>query len=104
VSDPAATWKLVPTSILAGGNGRPYYIAPVTRVVAHPPHEAPPQAPVQRHLTTVEIKTSNGTRWYGFADARITSGLRMAVRLAPGQERDRVVASWETADACEVRQ
>jgi hypothetical protein len=92
-------WKLVPKSVgvFDRSTGR-FMLSEVGQVVAYPPGKAPKDSAIRRDWHTVEVRTARGTRWYGFVDARITSGLRMAVKLGPGQERDEVIAKWEDAD------
>lgn len=91
---PAA--KLIPDTIGVSdrSTGRFYPNARVLGVVAHPPGSH--GGPIRSDVTAVEIVTSHGTRWYGFKRAWITSSLKMAVELLPGQERDEVVARWKS--------
>jgi hypothetical protein len=87
--------KLIPNEIgcLDKRTGRFNPSARVLRIETHPPGTH--AGPIRSDVTAVEIVTDTGVRWYGCARAWITAGLRMAIELLPGQERDEVIARWE---------
>jgi hypothetical protein len=92
-------WKYIPNRI-GVFDGRAFYPnVPVTTTILHPPVSASvhPGTAIRGDWHLAEIITPKGTRTYGFADGYITSRLKMAVKLGPGQERDEVVAKWKTA-------
>lgn len=95
------TWKYIPTTTSGFDRKRGGFFkdAPVTSVRAFPPGQHPAGRPIRADFTLVEIETPVGVRYHGFADACITARLKMAVKLAPGQERDEVVATWPNAPA-----
>jgi len=89
-------WFVVPKTIgiLDRKSGDFVRAAPVLSVRSYPPGVVRPSSPIRRDCTAVEIVTSYGSRWYGFADAQIGSDLEMHVKLLPGQERDEVLMRW----------
>lgn len=93
-----ATTKLIPNTIgiLSKTTGKYHPHARVLRIQSHPPgtHDSA----IRKDVTAVEIVTEHGSRWYGCQRAWITGGLRMAIELLPGMERDEVVARWETEE------
>jgi hypothetical protein len=95
----AEIWKYVPNRIGIFRRGVFHPGAPVTTVILHPPVSASvhPGTAIRGDWALAEIITPEGTRTYGFADGYITSRLRTAVKLGPGQERDEVVAKWKDA-------
>jgi hypothetical protein len=101
-----AIWKYVPSSIgVFSRKTGMFTIEPVSTVIFHPPIAARvhPNSPIRGDVYMAEIVTPAGTRYYGFADGYITSRLKFAVKLLPGQERDEVVAKWKNAPARPAR-
>lgn len=97
-----AIWKYVPDRVGAMTPAGFDMAARVTSVEIHPPVAASvhPNAPIRGDMTLVTIRTVNGRpRYHGFADACIGSRLKAVVKLAPGQERDEVIAKWKNAPA-----
>ncbi len=97
----AKGWKYIPKRI-GIWNGRMFYPdAPVTTVTFHPPVTSTthPGTAIKGSWYLANIITPYGTKHQGFADGYITSGLRFAVKLGPGQERDEVIAKWKDAPA-----
>jgi hypothetical protein len=98
-----AIWKYIPKRIgvFDRKSGAYYADVPVTTVILHPPTSTSvhPGTAIRGDWHLAEIVTPKGTRTYGFADGYITSGLKFAVKLGPGQERDEVVAKWKNAPA-----
>lgn len=90
------TTKLVPETI-GIRNGQYVPQAPVTSIRIYPQGEAPKHSPIRRDLTTIEIRTDIGSRWFGAKRAWITDGLRVAIELCDGAERDEVLAKWADA-------
>ena len=95
----SAIWKYVPSRIGIFDGKAFHPSAPVTTVILHPPIAAKthPGTAIRGDWHLAEIITPVGTRTYGFADGYITSRLKAAVKLGPGQERDEVVAKWKNA-------
>ena len=97
-----AVWKYVPDHVGAMTPAGFDPAARVTSVEIHPPVTASvhPGAPIRGDRVLVTIRTANGRpRHHGFADACIGPRLKAAVKLAPGQERDEVIAKWKNAPA-----
>jgi hypothetical protein len=94
-------WRIVPDAVgvvRRTSNGWSFVKdSPVTSIKAYPPF-VKRSGPIRPEFMALEITTPDGTRWHGFADAKIGSDLRMHVKLAPGQERDEVVMAWEASD------
>lgn len=95
----AAIWKYIPPRIGIFDGKTFHPSAPVTTVILHPPigGGVHPKTAIRGDWHLAEIITPFGTRTYGFADGYITSGLKFAVKLGPGQERDEVIAKWKSA-------
>jgi len=97
----ANIWKYIPQRIGVYDRARGTFdpAVPVTTVILHPPVASAthPGTAIRGDWHLAEIITPKGTRTYGFADGYITSGLKFAVKLGPGQERDEVIAKWKKA-------
>lgn len=53
------------------------YFQTVRRVVIHPPHCHPDNAPIHDHLFAVEVVTVDGSRWVGGESAYVGGDLRV---------------------------
>jgi len=95
----SAIWKYVPPRIGIFDGKTFHPSAPVTTVILHPPigGGVHPKTAIRGDWHLAEILTPFGTRTYGFADGYITPGLKFAVKIGPGQERDEVIAKWKNA-------
>lgn len=96
-------WKYVPDfiGVLDRRSGKFHPDARVKSVDLHNPVKSNthPGTAIRGDAHLVSIHTEYGTRNYGVAEGCITSRLKMAVKLLPGQERDEVVAKWKNAPA-----
>lgn len=95
--NPGAVWKRFPKTIGKLTPSGFYPKLPVLRVEAFPPGAHPKEgSAIRKDVTLVVAHTQYGPRYFGFAEAYIDSRLTMVVKLLPGQERDEVIAKWQT--------
>jgi hypothetical protein len=88
--------RIVPETVLVHRDGQTT-LEPVTRMISHPPGQAPDGAPIVRTLWALELQTARDSRWYGFTRAPwIGPDLRMHVVL--DSDRDEVRNGWERPD------
>jgi hypothetical protein len=87
-----ANHKVVPDYVRTAANTVEW----VSFVFIHPPNTHPPESPIKRELTAVQVVTDSATRWYGFEEAWIGSDLRVHVKgFDPRFEE---VAAWADAE------
>jgi hypothetical protein len=88
----AKPWRYLPDSLMTERG-----LSLVVRTVFVPPKaRTPKDFPIISELGVLACDCANGEkRFFGFADARINSKLRMVVRLSDFHMRDEVIRKWE---------
>lgn len=87
------TPRYAPESVLIAGKG----LRVVQTYATYPEGKHPPESPLKPDCVALELRTQDGSRWYGFQKAWINSELRMVVQGFDA--RDEVRRHWQ---ACKV--
>lgn len=84
------TPRYAPNTVIVA-RGCSAWTCPVIEHVAHPPGTHPASC-INDDMTALEMKTAEGSRWYGFERVYINSELRMVV--VGFSARDEVRRNW----------
>lgn len=84
--------RYVPSKVICRG----VFDLPVLRYVAYPVGTHPQGCPVEATCVALELVTERGSRWFGVAEARINSELRMVIQGT--NPRDVVRMRWEVCE------
>ncbi len=86
------TPRYAPSSVLVIGNNGARTL-PVEQYIVHSPFNHPAGCPIVEDCTVLELRTADGSRWYGCDSAYINSELRMIV--VGTNSRDEIRMKWE---------